>query len=423
MRLKIGNTTIFLSELIISLLFIVPYIETGKIRELFVRYTSDYYWRGIITIELIIFFLLLLTVNKYRTKFRLLGRRITVFTFYLFVNAVFSCIAGNGFVAVITLLLMLVIPLWNAYLTIKYIDKKHLNVNLIIKYSVWMFTAFVIFCIFINSVRYGMVLSIRALGSVRMVASAGGVVTLGYAISLVLAFLVANRELFGDKEFIIIFCINTLGIIYTQDRGAYVILLIVLIYLYKITKKKILGFFFVIFMILGGVIYIQDIIAMLMPRISSMSNLSNEGRIQMLFKCIGIALSDFIYVPFGRGLNGFFPYQHWQATTNPNDVYTVSHYGRFWFQNDYLMVQPHNTFIYLLMEIGIVGIVLFVGIIFATKKYTICSNNKSSISFIILCILVLCFLESTLVLETGVACVWWLILFLTMIKDSSSIAV
>ena len=79
------------------------------------------------------------------------------------------------------------------------------------------------------------------------------------------------------------------------------------------------------------------------------------------------------------------------------------------------IVQPHNTFIHILLELGINGLLLFVITICSLYKKIVINHSKNcmfQISFIVLSVIILNFFDSVFTINPGIASIWWIILFL-----------
>lgn len=398
-------------EYALAFLFVLPYAETGPIIEFCHFTTSNTYWRAILTIELVILVVLMpIGILRLRTKDKKLHSIkscIMPFIAILFFCLIFSFLINGIALNSTTKFLMILVPLMNAYLVQKLIVYKGYDIYSIIRKSVFFFALFVVFSIIFNIVNYGFTINFSD-ETKRLTASAGGPVILGYTISVVFAFVLSHRECFKRIELLFVFSILLLGIFLTQDRGALLILGICGIYLLKkfSIKEKALILFFVILSIPFIINEIRD--SVFFERLTE-SKISNDARVISLLAALSIYFEDFWYIFLGHGLEGFFPYQHWLLNTSPGDVFTDTYYNIVQYGDKYVLVQPHNTFIYFLMEIGFVGVYFFCRMLY--KIYKNSGENKSSLMLVLISIICMSMLESALILEPGIACTLWLMLF------------
>ena len=116
---------------------------------------------------------------------------------------------------------------------------------------------------------------------------------------------------------------------------------------------------------------------------------------------------------FGVGLSGLFPYQSWLLYR-----YTLGfpHYNMFFFNGYIMLVQPHNSFLYLLLETGLVGLLLFLSLfvigyhLIRTKTV---SNRRLRCLVLFLIIFLNCF-DAVFMIQPGSAGLWWLLYFLVI---------
>lgn len=404
-------------EYALAFLFVMPYAETGPIVELFRFTTSDTYWRAILSIELILFAILFpivfLRSRKGSTAYdikRIIIPFISIMIFFLF----YSFLLNGASLTATTLFLMICVPLVNAYLLLKLIINKGYSLHNIIRKSVLFFDILVVFSIFFNIVSYGFSVNL-ADETKRLSASAGGPVIFGYTMAVVFAFVLSHRECFNVVELIITFGILLLGIVLTQDRGALLILGICGLYTLKnFTKKEKVWLFILLLLIIPFLIgEIKD--SAFLTRLTE-GKVSGDYRSITFWSALSLYFEDIKYVLFGHGFEGFFPYQHWLLNTSPDEVYKDEFFGLIQYGGKLVLVQPHNTFIYYLMETGVVGLLFFCSIFY--KIYKKAKQNKSSLLLVIIAVLCMSMLESALVLETGIACTLWLMLFYSFAYSS-----
>ena len=161
------------------------------------------------------------------------------------------------------------------------------------------------------------------------------------------------------------------------------------------------------FMFLGLLIDYNELLIKIAPRLADVSsgirgiNAANS---------IKLFLSDSILDEFfGKGLGQFFPYQDWFI--NHTSILDIT----FSYEGMVFIVQPHNTFIHILLELGIIGLLLFVITICSLYKKIVINHSKNcmfQISFIVLSMIILNFFDSVFTINPGVASIWWIILFL-----------
>ena len=411
-----------IEEFLVALLFVIPYAETGKLSFAFSDSAKTFYWRSILVFEMGL--CVVLMIQHMRPQIRgKTNKSVFLYAVYLMINGVLSIMLGASGGAMLVTMLSTIVPLVNATFIISHIERRSLDINKIVKWAVNLYTLFVVYCVALNIVRYGLTLSYIN-NKFRLSASAGGPVILGYTISLVAVFMFANKDIFSTKNLVINSVIFTLAITYTMDRGAYVILLLGVLYLALTEKNKVITGLFVLGFIFG-VIYLSDeILGKVLELLFGNRVMSTDLTESMRYKTAITCLSEFIKEPIfyltGHGTGNFFPFQQWTAS---NAGVSASAYARFdvnlfSYNGSSLLVQPHNTFIYFLMETGFIGIVLFlrtvlIGLRDQEKKIS------PNVLIVVLSFLLLGMLESTIIVQPGIACMWWLMIFFTKIRSNS----
>lgn len=403
-----------LKEYILAFLFVLPYAETGP-AALLLYTTSSTYWRPILSIELLILVLLIpiLFVRSKAIDYRIstIKSIIVPFIAAMFFSLIYSFFLNGVALNSTTLFLMITVPLTNAYLITKLILFKGYKIQNIIRKSIFLFALFVVFSIIFNIFSYGLTLNFSD-ETRRLSASAGGPVILGYTMSVVFAFVLSHRECFSKVELFITFSILLLGILLTQDRGALLVLGLCGLYTLKNFSKnqKVWLCLFLLLLVPFLLSELKD--SAFFTRLTE-GKVSEDYRSITLLSAVSIYFEDIKYVLFGHGFEGFFPYQYWLLNTSPDEVYSNVDFGLIKYGDKYVLVQPHNTFVYYLMETGLVGLTFFCSIFLKTYKKS--KQNKTTLSLVLISILCISMLESALILEPGIACTLWLMLFYSFI--------
>lgn len=399
-----------LKSFFIILIFIIPYAETSILAFAFTDSAKTFYLRSILIFQMVLF----LGLSFYHGK-RIIKNKtskvILLFALFIFINCIMSIVLEAKVGAALVTGLSILLPIANANYLLISIRKNNLNIDNIIKWAVNLYSIFVVYCIVFNIAKYGLELS-HGSNRFRLSASAGGPVILGYTISLVLIFMFANKDIFTRKNVIINSAIFILGITYTMDRGAYVILILGLLYLLVTEQDKMLKLILFIGIIVAVVFMTDTVYERIFELFfgnRTMENLTETMRFKTAVECINEYIKNPFYYLFGQGVSNFFPFQKWTASGGGVNINLFSYYGTM------LLVQPHNTVIYLLMETGIVGILFFLYFSFCGQKNL---DGKYVFNVIIVDIsfVLLGLFESTIIIQPGIACMWWLMVLLTKIR-------
>jgi O-antigen ligase len=110
----------------------------------------------------------------------------------------------------------------------------------------------------------------------------------------------------------------------------------------------------------------------------------------------------------GTGIGQFFPYQSWVISQRSFE----SFFNIFYFNGASLLVQPHNTFIYLLIETGFIGLSLFILGFIRIFRNSYSKAKKFNYAYAIVGVLIyLNLFDSVFLILPGISGVWWLVLF------------
>ena len=94
-------------------------------------------------------------------------------------------------------------------------------------------------------------------------------------------------------------------------------------------------------------------------------------------------------------------------------------YNHFSYAGMSLLVQPHNSFVFALMETGMAGFLLYITIIKRCVGYKIVKHKKYRFEYVLFTgsLLFVLFLESTFFVAMGSASLWWLIIMIVGSSD------
>ena len=404
-------------EYIIALCFIVPYMEIEKIRNLIGYKKNGIVIPSSIFIMLFITIIMTVVISFFRRQrfsnqiVKIVHIKIILDTF-IFIRGLFIDNIPMFFVQ----FLWFTIPFYYAVSIIKFIDYFGLKAYNVGKVGLLYFTLYLCINIIINFQKYDFSLH-GILVQSRLISLGGGPVILGYTIALMMCYLLIIRHNISQMRAFITISILFCGAILTGSRGA-IWPIIFLIFLYAITNKtanvQILSTILLIILII-----IANPISFLSKMVPRIMNLSDEARIQTVVNSLRVFNSEpIINKFFGTGLSKCFPYQIWLY--NWEDVMNLLSYNTFLYNGHVLLVQPHNSYIYILLEAGLIGLAIFLTIFiraFKIVKSQSCNNKKYKYLMLLLILFLNCF-DSVFIMQPGSAGLWWLLLFITLYDES-----
>lgn len=378
-------------ELLYSMIVLFPYIE------MFIggtRAVNDGIIRTIVVAEIamIIGFIL------FRGFIRINNIEM-FFCIYVFIN--WLCNSEWKFTS-ICLLTWIIIPLILASYIVKDISSRKLNRVCFVAYSIDWFILFSVVLMIFN------IFFLNASYNGRLVAPAGGPVIFGYTIAVYFSVIMNYRDIFSTKKYVFYKIILTVVSIMCGSRGSVWPIIVMWIIDFLRSKKITFKRFILSFIVLITIIVINpiDYVYKMMPRLfvgTSNTRMSSNKSIFTLMH--NFSFKDIL---LGRGLEKFFPYQEW---VNGMVVDSSSYVSKSFIVRDGVsyIVQPHNTYIYILVELGIIGLIIFL-LIFTKYLIREIKRHNFMAMLVLGVILFINLFDSVFIVEPGVALVLWVLI-------------
>lgn len=385
-------------EIVYGLLFLVPYIEP------FIggtwRIGNNAVGRAVVVLELLI-----IAINV--ICFFFLKRIVSVhhgiellFCFFVILMLYHSGLHMDNF----STALCMTVPLLCAVTIHARMTDEMIDCDKVLYYGVYWFTAFLVALIIYNTIYLG-----RFTSGHRLVAPGGGSVVLGYTLAVYFALVITNKTAFSDKERLFFKLFFTVAAVLTGSRGGVwpIALLWIVDYLRgRVSLKRVFESMAAVALILA--LNPLDYINRYMPRLLVSSDSARSGSNYGAVKAF--QSFDVIDKIIGRGPGDFFPYQNW---VNRN-VAASNGIGNnnFDFNGITMLVQPHNSVIYVLLELGVIGLLIAVLIIMKNLRLEI-KNNRNNRIILIGTIVFVNLFDSIFIVEPGIALVFWLLIFIS----------
>lgn len=416
---KINQREIKKKEYILALSFVLPYMEISIIRNAFGYSKNGIVIPASIFIMVALFIILTISIKlsskrKYASKIRSVIYLKSILDIFIFMRGI--CV--DDFSTFFAQFLWFIIPFYYAVAVIKYIDCFNLKVSNVGKMGLFYYAIYVVINIIVNIKYYGFAFSNTAERS-RIISPGGGPVIFGYTIVIIICYLLYNKGIISSISMFIGILIYSVGGILTGSRAAIwpiILLLIIYIFMNKHTSVKImtLSIVFIIVIILNPISFLTTLV----PRII---DFSGGTRLETAINAFKIFYEQpVLRALFGSGFGNLFPYQLWLSSKEK--VINLISYNTFIYDGRILLVQPHNSYLYLLLETGLIGLLLFlslfINIIFIIKRHE--SNNKHYKYIMIFFIMVLNCFDSVFIIQPGTAGLWWLLIFM-VITDTQDI--
>lgn len=402
-----------IKEIVLALIFIFPYIQVTAVKKIFEYHNETVFIPANLVIEMIILILLIISamIKKHtiinNQRIGDIKRFALIFILYCLITGIIRVLLGGSWALLFSQLSYLAIPLILAIICFEIILNNNLCLLNIIRIGLVFFWLYAIICFVYNLKIFSF-----DIGQ-RLYSPGGGAVIFGYTIAVMMLVMLMTRNKHTFMWQIVFMCTMLICTLLTGSRGAvWPALLIFCIYVFILKNKiakTILVFATLAFIILINPI---EIIQELLPRLFITQDTAREDTWV-------VAINAFFHQGaldciLGKGMGQFFPYQAWCLADTSSSMF--HNYNHFFYQGEYILVQPHNTYVYLLLETGICGIAIFA--IFALRSI----KNKNRINtFLILFILLENCFDSVFIVEPGSAFLWWTIYFIAMFYEDNTI--
>ena len=410
--LKINKKSIL--ELFLSILFLIPFYSIRIVRDNLNIEVKNLFLDSNITILLILIFLFMLIIifSKYKRNSKSSKKIKKIILFKIIVDILlillnlYKDISQQYFWIQF---LWIALPMYFSLLYVLLIDKLELNYRKIIYYGIVFFVLYVVVNLLINVFIYDFDFT-----EDRLISTGGGPVIYGYTIVLVLSLLLIFEDLFSRKQFTIIVILLFIGSIFTGSRASIIPFVVIIIFYLLYSRRYSLVFkSFLIGILAISIIMPNNLLVLLVPRIT---NLYDGSRFDTLLNSIKVFnQSNVEELLTGYGLSGFFPYQEWLNSSNRGAEFI--NYNTFNFNGYSFLVQPHNSFVYMLMETGLIGFLLLVGFISYYLIYFISKKDYMRTLFVFTFAFLNMF-DSVIFVAPDSASLWWTMLFIVILSSN-----
>lgn len=395
-------------EALIALIILVPYLEESTVNSsLTIRIGEAAYLRPVnIFMGVVILVLVVVLFLSRRGILNKVTKRGMIVGSIIVLSVLSSLLQTENFTASLCTLIWFIEPFLYATLAALFCKKFSLDRNSVFKYMCYLFAFYCLLKV------YGYISVYGYNSGYRMRATGGGAVIFGYTIVVMFALLITVRERVKPLLFYIILVVYTLTAVATGTRASIwptIFLWFCVFFFDRWSAKKLVLLLAMVpaLMVLmlidipglisGGSANIARLVSF--EDLSRINTASNSMRVFCRFPVLEML--------FGKGLGNLFPYQYWSLLVQARIYNTFTYDG---FQ---LLVQPHNSYIYMLLENGLVGLILMITIFVKIVKIIRLSNTnkyKQRI-LVVLAIVFVNFFDSIFFVQPGVAGNFWLILF------------
>lgn len=400
-------------EMFISMLILLPYLENNFTQKYIQWYFDKSYIRSITIISFfVIGIVFLITLTKKEQK--VINKYIKMMMITLSVYSAIMIVLTSNLMISICSWIWLATPMIYALIACRYCNVSKSNLTLVLKYSIVWFTLYlsvvVVYYIFVHHLFLDQ--------TVRMNPRGGGAVIFGYTIALFFILAVIYKNEFKIVPYYLILVILTIGSLGTASRGS--VWLVVLFWIANFIFKKLNRNRIIIFIFLVPIfVYLctLDFSSLETTTFTGFARLFNIHSFRRMTSTTNVldvfGEMPFIRKIFGMGPGGFFPYQEWTMSIDDveNNMFNYMGYS--------ILVQPHNSFLYILMEYGLIGFANLVLIFIGGIKRVFSDKSPRWIYKLIFVgsIIVLNCLDSVFFVQPGTAFTFWFLLLLVLDDD------
>lgn len=393
-------------ESILAFVIFLPYVERRVVDELLSIKLDDAYFRAMLPILACGIIALLFYTNVFKKRGVKRPKVMNWYTglfFYYFLDAIFHLHFGTKNISV---MLWFFLPMIFAYCYTYMCVKVKLNIPILMTRIIMYFAAYVLITIAYNILFYGL---FRQSG-VRMTTPGGGAVIFAYTIAFVFALTLAYQDYFNKKVRLIIMGIFTVGAVACGSRGGMWPILGMWFYYYVFSQFTLKRLVITFVSIIG--ILIMNPINMLQHYFPHLFEKSNHARGMSSSNLLSLFWDSPLHLKLlGNGPGEFFPYQKWIMDVNNGRRYSWDNYVIV--KGLQVLVQPHNTYIYMLYEYGAIAVLLLAIFLLVNVFVSWKSEKQRNKWFMVLPVLVFAFVncfDSILFVQPGSASIMWMLL-------------
>lgn len=402
-------------ENIVSLVAMLPYLE-GRvtIQVFYVQLNNDAYFRPILGWFLLLLPLLALWFILYKNKHKEPCRYYNILLPILCILTLYTVSFSSNKITALSTWSWFGIPIIEALLLMKYCRNARLDISKILRGMLYLFCAFA----FITLIYSAFVLRTFDASEGRMNARAGGPVIFGYTAAVYFAICLCQEKKMPKMAFYSILAFLTVVSLATGSRGAVwpiVMMWVIRFFIGNLTIKKIIVGVPII--ILGVILFARfdgaPVSIQSDSRLFRTESLEREFSTVSALEVLSENSTDNL---IGQGIGNFFPYQRWVIDGCDMDRHTFS------YDNLVFLVQPHNSFIYMAIECGLISLILFLSV-FIRAIWTFIKNKNTNYGFATLFVVTLIFVncfDSIFFVEPGVALVYW-VLFIAIYEQQHTL--
>lgn len=397
-----------LMEFFWGIVFVFPYIEIRPIKKMFeISFHLGYIPASVVIMSCTILILLVASLFKKNDKVKPGLYKILLIKVFLDIIILLRGLYVDHISIFLSQFLWFIIPFYFSFVVFLVIKKYNFDVIRISKIGIGFYCLYLVLNIVINISKYGFSIENGEIRS-RLLSPGGGPVILGYTIVLVLTYMLSIRDNISIPKFYVYISVLIIGSLFTGSRGSiWTILLIILFYFLVKNKNKL---FFIINLFILGFSFLAfkpiNHITSFVPRIM---NLDGGSRTVTLYNSLELfAKQPISNILFGTGISGFFPYTNWLTNHGTVENNTFIYNGKI------LLVQPHNTYLYLLIETGLIGLLIFVIIFIMFFVNLEDGKNKFYHYLVVFSALLLNNFDAIFLVQPSASSLWWLILFFVL---------
>lgn len=405
MKITIKRSNI--AEVIIAILILLPYFEDSAVNsKLTVVIGQESYLRPINIYMAIAIVLVAFSAIMAKGKYQTRNKKAYWIILFAIVSFLTSVIQTTKFSASLCTWIWLLEPIIYGSVVVTFCDRYKVSKRKVMRNMCVYFGAYCAYLLWLYIRLYSFS------SGTRMSSRGGGPVIFGYTIAIMFSVLIAVKDEFNFIIFYILGALYTVTALATGTRGAIwpIVFLWICLYLFAEFngKKLIITLMLIPIMIALMSINIGGLIGGSSRNISRVIIFEDLIRSGTAFRSIGIFGAQPLHrMLCGFGLGNFFPYQYWSL------IVQVRWNNTFTYNGMSLLVQPHNSYIYALLETGIIGFSILFHPFFRILKEVLRVKDDSDRYYVLVIGVILfvnCF-DSVFFVQPGVAGNIWIVLF------------
>lgn len=397
-----------IKEYILSLFILMPYVEFGPIyRFLSLTYDSVLFRAGQVILISSSLVLAFIGFRKRQQKDRMSTSWLMLIFLLILIPFRWFFIGNKDIAVFLCQYLNFALPIIFAFVFTQTFKKLNLCSKSLFRYILFNFVVYSTVILLYNIIIRKVLID----RTIRLHGPGGGAVIYGYTVALMIVYVLCIRKLISTRSFVLSLLVLFATVFATDSRAAIALSVsVLLLYLALMLPKRTVAVLALV--VATGILLLNftSVIEKVLPRFFSFEaqNSTNARVNTIIVSSNAVFTSNALIVLFGMGFSAVFPYLRWLTKFRIDSTIT----NQFKYNGGYMLVQPHNSLIYLLHETGVIGASLFIISLILMQIEILKDKKPLFISVFLWSFFIVNLFDSIIIIHPLASAVMWTLLFI-----------